>query len=303
MLRGGAGGIPSGAPIDYRYFLAGGICAAFSHGITVPIDVVKTKIQTCPEVYDRGMIKATKKVIKRKGAAFLLQGMEPTLVGYGVEGALKFGFYETFKILLRKFIDDKALTMLLASVLAGGMASIVLCPIEDTRIKMLQDPAYIDDGLISGLTRLFKTTGFASFNGFGAMLAKQIPYTIGKQVSFDVFARMVFKLIEGSQESRLAGSTDLKFLVPVIAGFFASIIACVFSQPGDLMLSSMYGDAQKPNGFYETAVSIFEDAGVGGFFCGIQMRLLHVALIITSQLVIYDFVKQAVGLAATGSGK
>ena len=36
--------------IDYRYFVAGGTCAAFSHGITTPIDVVKTRLQANPEV-------------------------------------------------------------------------------------------------------------------------------------------------------------------------------------------------------------------------------------------------------------
>ena len=36
--------------LDYRYFVAGGVCAATSHGITCPIDVVKTKIQAQPEV-------------------------------------------------------------------------------------------------------------------------------------------------------------------------------------------------------------------------------------------------------------
>jgi hypothetical protein len=36
--------------MDYRYFVAGGTCAAFSHGITTPIDVVKTKMQANPKV-------------------------------------------------------------------------------------------------------------------------------------------------------------------------------------------------------------------------------------------------------------
>ena len=40
---------------DYRYFAAGGICAATSHGITTPIDVVKTKMQAQPEIYNKGM--------------------------------------------------------------------------------------------------------------------------------------------------------------------------------------------------------------------------------------------------------
>lgn len=29
-----------------RYFLAGGICCSFSHGVAVPFDVVKTRLQT-----------------------------------------------------------------------------------------------------------------------------------------------------------------------------------------------------------------------------------------------------------------
>jgi len=28
--------------LDYRYFVAGGTCAAISHGVTTPIDVVRT---------------------------------------------------------------------------------------------------------------------------------------------------------------------------------------------------------------------------------------------------------------------
>ena len=35
---------------DVRYFIAGGGCAAFSHGIATPIDVVKTRMQADPEV-------------------------------------------------------------------------------------------------------------------------------------------------------------------------------------------------------------------------------------------------------------
>ncbi len=64
-----------GSDIDWRYFLAGGICAATSHGITTPIDVVKTKMQTSPEKYKDGVLAAAKDIVKTEGAAFLLAGL------------------------------------------------------------------------------------------------------------------------------------------------------------------------------------------------------------------------------------
>ena len=46
-LRGGGGG-----GLDWRYFVAGSISAGLSHGYTTPIDVVKTRMQTNPELYN-----------------------------------------------------------------------------------------------------------------------------------------------------------------------------------------------------------------------------------------------------------
>ena len=50
----------------------------------------------------------------------------PTVVGYGLEGALKFGFYETFKVLFKTVTPSQFVNFLMASVVAGGVASIVL---------------------------------------------------------------------------------------------------------------------------------------------------------------------------------
>ena len=48
------------------------------------------------------------------------------MVGYGLEGALKFGFYETFKGLFKTVTPSQFVNFLMASVVAGGVASIVL---------------------------------------------------------------------------------------------------------------------------------------------------------------------------------
>lgn len=60
---------------DWRFFVAGGICAACSHGVTTPIDVVKTKMQTQPEKYTKGVLAAAKDIVATEGAAFLLSGL------------------------------------------------------------------------------------------------------------------------------------------------------------------------------------------------------------------------------------
>lgn len=72
--------------MDYRYFVAGGTCAAISHGITTPIDVVKTRIQADSAKFNKGMADATMTILKEDGAQALLGGLGPTVVGYGIEG-------------------------------------------------------------------------------------------------------------------------------------------------------------------------------------------------------------------------
>jgi solute carrier family 25 phosphate transporter 3 len=47
--------------------------------------------------------------------------------------------------------------------------------------------------------------------------------------------------------------------------------------------------------------NIYETQGLKGFVTGISARFLHVGAIITSQLVLYDTVKQLLGLPATGA--
>jgi hypothetical protein len=124
---------------DPRYFLAGGGCAAFSHGLATPFDVVKTKMQAEPEVFDSGFLDATKSLVQNNGPNILLTGLVPTLVGFGLEGAVKFGVYESLKPAFMSILhtDDKFIPYLAASVGAGIVASLMLCPMERTRIKMV----------------------------------------------------------------------------------------------------------------------------------------------------------------------
>lgn len=143
-------GIPIPVP-DVRYFISGGLCAALSHGVTTPIDVVKTRIQSEPEVFNEGLLSATRAIVAQNGIGALLGGLGPTVVGYGAEGAIKFGLYESLKPTFAQFLpaDDVAVAYLGASVIAGAAASLLLCPMEHTRIRLVTEPSFA-----KGLVRL-----------------------------------------------------------------------------------------------------------------------------------------------------
>uniref|UniRef100_A0A7S4JJE4 Mitochondrial carrier protein n=1 Tax=Odontella aurita TaxID=265563 RepID=A0A7S4JJE4_9STRA len=163
---------------DVRYFIAGGISAAISHGVATPVDVVKTRIQAEPESYSSGVRNAALKILDEEGPSALLGGLGPTVVGYCVEGALKFGAYEALKPVMLSLLPsvDPAEPYLIAAVVAGALASVLLCPIEETRIRVVTDPSFAK-GLSDGLPKLIREEGFLStFSGIYAMLSKQGVY-------------------------------------------------------------------------------------------------------------------------------
>jgi len=160
---------------------------------------------------------------------------------------------------------------------------------------------------------------------------EQIPYTFGKQVSFDVVAKFLYRTLS-DPTSILSSLTNgisadyVKWIVSVLAAMVASVMACLMSQPGDVILTETYeggghgqghgggGSAKslgaaanrksievKAKGLREVSSAIYSRGQLLGFFTGLQARFVHVGLIITSQLVIYDLVKQLLGLPASGS--
>ena len=144
--------------------------------------------------------------------------------------------------------------------------------------------------------------------GYPAMLFKQVPYTITKQCTFDLFASSI-----SIQAMAYLGGTwsgdNIRLLSTVSAAFLASILACTASQPGDVILTktlkgkndemNMDGKGRLSSSILTLGQDIFKEDGLSGFYAGYSARLAHVIAIVTSQLVLYDFLKQLLGLPAT----
>ena len=68
------------------------------------------------------------------GPATLLNGLGPTVLGYGIEGAMKFGAYEVSKPIFLALLGEKrkVLAFMMASFLAGAIAAVLLARISPT---------------------------------------------------------------------------------------------------------------------------------------------------------------------------
>lgn len=288
---------------DPRFFIAGGASAAISHGVTTPIDVVKTRMQSDSTLADMSPPEVALKIVEEDGPQALSVGLGPTVIGYGVEGALKFGVYESLKPVLLSLWSGggSSEAYLVAAVCAGALASITLVPMEETRIRLVTDPTF-GDGLVDGLPKLIKEEGLAALfqKGMPPMLAKQVPYTVGKQVSFDMFAGMLYTVLVG-----LTWETqkEIALEVEIGAAFLASVVACLVSHPGDVLLTATYNnsDGSDGDGFGSTIKKVWDEGGISALFGGLNARFLHVGCIITFQLVLYDQLKQFLGLPASGA--
>jgi len=152
---------------------------------------------------------------------------------------------------------------------------------------------------------------------------------------------MLYAFFHSIQDSVQLADGQIKWAVSVVAAFLASLIACIFSQPGDMILTETYRTqknvparhavprstsaatssrrgsgatdraaskkvvatvtAKDDRSFVDVVHAIYAAGGLSNFFTGTGARIVHVGVIITSQLVIYDIIKQLLGLPATGS--
>mmetsp|Transcript_35602 Transcript_35602/g.40013 ORF Transcript_35602/g.40013 Transcript_35602/m.40013 type:complete len:101 (+) Transcript_35602:324-626(+) len=68
---------------------------------------------------------------------------------------------------------------------------------ESLWMKQVTQQSYQLETIVSGLPRIIREDGFfIMMSGVWAMLAKQVPFTFGKQVSFDLIAKYLYSITD-----------------------------------------------------------------------------------------------------------
>ena len=305
--------------------VSGAISCSVTHSIVVPIDVVKTRMQTDPTLAGKSTLAAGQAVVRSGGRKVLLQGLAATFSGYWLQGFCKFGFYDLIKSSANKLIADERtaqlyrLPILIASsALAEVVASWALCPLETTRIFMMLHPE-VNGGMLSAISKIYVSEGLHGFfRGLNLIMVKQIPYTCAKLAGYDIMSEASKTWVRGMNTRRAAaqkqrsgrarararagdGEDDdpsrltgaQKVGIQLSNGVAAGLLAAVISQPADVLLSKVCGQAGSLKeciliGGPMDIVRHMRDLGWRGAYAGLQPRALSVGAMTMLQFYVYE---------------
>lgn len=281
-------------------FLSGGLAASFSHTVSVPIDVVKTRIQADPAKHANGPFACAATIVAEEGPSVLLAGSSSTLVGYFLQGSLKYGLYDAFKPEVVHALPDDApriAALLLAGVAAESIASLVLCPLEALRIRAVCDPTFSGLSFQQGLARVLSSPD--AFSGLAPIWLKMCPYTALQLSTYELTRSAAGELLPDG--GGLGGQ--------LCCAAAAAVVASLGSQPGDALLSAVNQQAEEscelgaaPGGpsARRSLLDVAAELGPAGLFRGTGARLLQLLVIVVVQLVANDSFRTLCGLPPAG---
>ncbi|KAF3435308.1 hypothetical protein FNV43_RR22395 [Rhamnella rubrinervis] len=263
-----------------------------------PLDLVKCNMQIDPAKY-KGISSGFRVLLKEQGVKGFFRGWVPTLLGYGAQGACKYGFYEFFK----KYYSDiagpeyaakyKTLIYLAGSASAELIADVALCPFEAVKVRVQTQPGFAR-GLSDGLPKFVKSEGtLGLYKGLVPLWGRQIPYTMMKFASFETIVEMIYKYAIPKDQC----GKGLQLGISFAGGYVAGILCAVVSHPADNLVSFL----NNAKGATVGDVSGCKEDGFAGLFTrGLPLRILMIGTLTGTQWVIYDAFKVFVGLPTTG---
>lgn len=288
------------------------LCSSVAHLILTPIDVVKTKVQTKPETYNRGILGTFKQVLKEEGLGTFFDGWEPTFVGFFVAGGLAFFLTEFFRryyttlatniimttqssseITAASMIPNLEIPLIVASAATSGfLCCFVLAPFDAIRIRTVSQPDYADN-IFGVVSRMITEEGLPSlFSAVPVWFLKEVPYNTAKFLVFDTSTEWLLETYPAAREDIL-----LSLLVSLVGGIAGGITATIVSNPADVVVTELKKaktDLSPP----EAAELLFQRNGIAAFAKGIQLRMVFYSLLVSLQFLLYDAIRIALGVGS-----
>ena len=278
--------------------LSGAAACGITHTTVIPLDVVKTRMQTSPGRYN-GLVSGALNIVEEEGVPALFLGGQATIAGYIWYGLSVYPSYEFFKRILLSIVPASLLLSQSSniSLISGALAAVVACvglaPIEASRIRAVAEPEiYSKVGLVGALKIIYQETENGLKNlyaGLPPLLIRQILFGTIKFFAFDVIKDAVFDLAPVLKDEVF---TSLG--VSLFSGGVAGVISCLVSQPADSVLT--YIAIREDTNFLQGAVQLVKEDGTLSLMRGFGSRAIWSGTIIGGQFLLYDIFRTAAGV-------
>ncbi|MCJ1310590.1 hypothetical protein MMC25_004255 [Agyrium rufum] len=261
---------------------------------------VKCRRQVDPKIYTSN-VSAWRSIYAKEGLRGVFFGWSPTFVGYSLQGAGKYGFYEVFKYTYgeRMFPNaPKTLVYLGASASAEFLADIALCPLEAIKVRMQTTLPPYASTLREGWSKVVGKEGVTGlYKGIFPLWGRQIPYTMVKFATFETVVNKIYGFLGKPKESfNTLQQTGVSFL----GGYIAGVGCAAVSHPADVMVSKLNADRMPGESAGKAISRIYGNIGFGGLWNGLPVRIVMIGTLTAFQWLIYDSFKVALGLPTTG---
>lgn len=291
---------PYSAKYFYSCALGGIVACGPTHTAITPLDLVKTRRQVDTKLY-KSNVSAWRSIYAQDGLHGVFFGWSPTFVGYSLQGAGKYGFYEVFKHLYgdRLFPNaNRTLVYLGASATAEFLADLALCPFEAIKVRMQTTIPPYSHNLREGWSKIVAKEGINGlYKGLYPLWARQVPYTMTKFATFEEAVRLIYRTLGKPKESYSGlQQTGISFL----GGYLAGIACAIVSHPADVMVSKLNADRQARESATAAVARIYRNIGFPGLWNGLTVRIGMLGTLTGFQWLIYDSFKVFLGLPTTG---
>jgi len=228
-----------------RGFLYGGMASCLAEGLTIPLDVLKVRMQLQGEqgqkMY-RNTFQAVVDIARLEGIGAFLKGLKPALLRQGTYGTCRVGLYAPIKQLIgvHDASDDVFWRKVIAGMLAGSVSAAIFNPTDLIKVRMQVDgmrpnhspPSY--KGVVDATVSIVRGEGVTGlYTGVGATASRAAVVAAAELASYDEVKQRLRMYYGEGMQLHLMSSLIAGFMATAASSPFDVIKSRVMSQPLD----------------------------------------------------------------------
>lgn len=287
----------------------GGFASCIAETITMPVDVVKTRLQMdgaggSAKVY-RGSLDCARQLTAAEGAGALWKGLPPALVRQSTYGSLRYGLYGPMKDAMG--IDPSKPVPLWQKIAAGGgagaIASAIANPTDLMKVRLQADGTARDaagallpkkyTGMVDCFKQILRDEGVLAFwTGVGPTVGRATALAAAELATYDEVKHQLLmrKLMSEGLPCHIATATVSGFVATLVSSPFDVVKSRVMGQP-----LNADGTGKNFAGMVDCFVKSARNEGVGSLYNGFWPNFGRVVPRVTIVFIVMENLKAKFG--------